>query len=173
MPDNNTRAIAHFSLPRPDWYDSDGRINKTALIVNFNALESRINLLSGLKVTPISAPDINDISLEDVTLESDDNKIVNLRSLINILNFKNIPFNVEFDGTKLKKLNFYNDSYQLVTLSDITITPRRYIFLNTALDNIISRDNYSPSYGTLIGCYQNGMVYVTSGNNLIDKLQIG
>ena len=47
-----------FALPRPDWYDQEGRIYKDALIENFNALEEKLIEISKLDAFDTQMPDI-------------------------------------------------------------------------------------------------------------------
>ena len=70
--------IEKLTLPRLDWYDSEGRINKDALIENFNAIEAKINEISDVSAFTIIAPDFSTFNYDDTTLESADNKIVNI-----------------------------------------------------------------------------------------------
>ena len=39
---NNAYIVEELVLPRPDWYDTEGRIYKDALIENFNAIEDKL-----------------------------------------------------------------------------------------------------------------------------------
>ena len=97
--------VTPFELPRPDWYDSDGRIYKDALIENFNAIEARLKQLSALGQQVIGQGgeiiDTSDIHLDDVTLEDLPNKILNLRSFLTIMDLFNYPIELSFNGKKV------------------------------------------------------------------------
>ena len=71
--------LEHFTLPRTDWYDEEGRIFKDVLIENFNALEKKLNELNALNAFEITLPDFNSIDYPDVTPDSDEDSIVNLK----------------------------------------------------------------------------------------------
>lgn len=112
-------AIDKFTLPRPDFYDSDGRIYKDRLIENFNALESKLLELQSL--APIETPtiDFDGIVLDEVNLsDTDDTKLVSLKSLCNILGLIDMPFNILVDGLTIKSVSYYNHSYDKITVTN-------------------------------------------------------
>lgn len=151
-----------FELPRDDWYDDRGRLYKDAIIENLNAIEDKLNELAAIDAFDAEAPDVSTLSLEDVTLESEDNKIVNLKSLVDILDIVNYPMELEFEGTKIKKISYYNSSYSYVTRTNITTnlnSENNYLFYNFS-DNTV-RVSSSVSIGaneTLLACYVDGRV---------------
>lgn len=172
--DNDGRVIERLVLPRPDWYDEAGRINKDALIANFNAIEAKLNELARVSAFDISAPDFSTFNYDDTTLESPDNKIVNLRSFIDIMNIKGMPLVCDWDDKVLKKLQYYNDSYSLVTISDADLSElgtnnKIWVYLDYSDDLVyISSDGTNPNSDILIACYDNGIVHSLGGLNLID-----
>ena len=151
-----------FQLPRDDWYDSDGRLYKDAIIENLNAIEDKLNELAAIDAFDADIPDISTLSLDDVTLESEDDKIVNLRSLINILGLINYPMELEFQGTRIAKISYYNSSYQYITRTNITTNltdENKYLFFNFSNnavrvdDEVVIGENE-----TLLACYIEGRV---------------
>ena len=94
-------TLEHFKLPRDDWYDTVstdpetgeiiGRLYKEALIENFNAIEAKLNELSGLTAYETQVPDFSNYNYEDVTLDSPNNKVVNLQSFLKIMNLIGVP----------------------------------------------------------------------------------
>lgn len=174
MANSNNEQIEPLSLPRLDWYDSEGRINKTALIENFNAIEEKLSELSNLALTSILIPDFNYFSFDDTTLESDDNRIVNLRSFIDIMNLKGMPLVITFDDKVLTKLQYYNDSYSRVeitnvNLSELGVDGKVYIYLDYSEDMVyISDDGTNPNNDVLIACYDDGVIHTLSSFRLVD-----
>lgn len=169
-----SEPIERLTLPRLDWYDSEGRINKDALIENFNAIESKLNELAKVSAFDISAPDFTSFEYDDTTLESEDNKIVNLKSFIDILNLKGFPIVCNFADTKLKKLQYYNDDYELVTITDADLSElgtnsKIWVYLDYSEDIVyISDDATNANNDILIACYDDGVVYSTGTMGLID-----
>ena len=158
--------ISNFTLPRTDWYDNKGRINKTALIENFNAIEAKLIELSSMDRFEAVPIQFDSLELDDVTLNSDNNLVVNLKSLVDILDFKYYPFNITFSGKKLMNLNYYNDDYELVTVTNKTFTANEgdkiYFDFNTgSVRNSIGTDGY------LLGVYTQGQVFALESNNYI------
>lgn len=114
-------AMDYFELPRPDWYDSEGRIYKDRLIENFNAIEEKLQGIREADGVDVTEVDFSDIDIPDVTLASDDNKIVNLNSFLTIMNLQDgYPIHLEFNGTKVASVK-YSNSGVLTTLSDISL----------------------------------------------------
>lgn len=164
----------NFSLPRTDWYDSDGRIYKDALIENFNAIENVLNELQALTPYNITPPDFNTISYTDVTLSSDDNKVVNLKSLIDILNLKGVPIEMEFTSNVCKTISYYNNDYDLITITDFTLSDlgvegKNFIYLDYTEDMIyVSSDTKNANGDVLIGYYVDNNVYHTLSSVFVD-----
>jgi len=166
--------LERLTLPRLDWHDSEGRINKDALIENFNAIETKINELAAISAFDITAPDFSTFSFDDVTLESPDNKIVNLKSFIDIMNLKGFPIVCTWDGKVLKKLQYYNDNYQLVTITNTNLSSlgtngQIWVYLDYSEDMVyISANGSNPNNDILLACYDNGVVHSIGGLGLID-----
>lgn len=155
-------TIEPFVLPRLDWYDKDGRIYKDALIENFNALEAKLTELGQLDAFDNPLPDISALSLKDVTLKDDDNKVVNLRSFLNIFNLINYPIELTFSGTKIKKISYWNSSYAYITRTNVTTNlteENKYLFYNFSNSTVRVDDEATIQEGeTLLGVYVDGRV---------------
>lgn len=125
-------TLEHFNLPRQDWYDvvsTDektgeirGRIYKDRLIENFNAIETKLNEITKLQPYNTKYPDISKFIYSDVTLDSDTNKVVNLKSFIDILGLKNTPLVVQFGDKRLIRLTYYDSNYKLKNISNIDLS---------------------------------------------------
>lgn len=131
---DTNRHIEPLALPRPDWYDQVsvdettgeiiGRIYKDALIENFNAIEEKLNYLGTLEAKDIVLPVFSEMDYPDVTLESpDNNKVVNLKSLLTILNCIGIPLECDMSGSNvIAKLSYYSTDMSKVQLKNIRLT---------------------------------------------------
>lgn len=125
-------TLEHFNLPRQDWYDvvsTDektgeirGRIYKDRLIENFNAIENKLNEIIKLQPYNTKYPDTSKFIYSDVTLDSDTNKVVNLKSFIDIMGLKNTPLVVQFGDKKLSRLSYYDNDYKLKNISNIDLS---------------------------------------------------
>jgi len=113
-------AIEPFVLPRLDWYDEEGRIYKDALIENFNALEAKIQEVNALSAFSSTIPDISTIHLDDVTLSDDLNKIVNLKSFLEIFDLIRYPIELTFSATKIKRLAYWDENYDYIEKSNLS-----------------------------------------------------
>lgn len=135
----------YFKLPREDWYDEKGRIYKDALIENFNALEQKLLQLARLSAFITEAPDISGIEFEDVNLEdSEDNKLVNLKSFLTIMNLINFPTELTFSGKTCTKLSYWSEEYRYVTLTNKKIPcsdALPYIYFNFATKEFIANNS--------------------------------
>lgn len=155
-------SLEPFVLPRLDWYDEDGRIYKDALIENFNAIEAKLIELGQLDAFDNPLPDISTLSLSDVTLEDEDNKIVNLKSFIDIFGLINYPIELTFSGTKIKKLSYWNSSYSYITRTNIATNlteENKYLFYNFSNATVRVDDEATiQSNETLLGVYIEGRV---------------
>lgn len=105
--------IERFKLPRDDWYDEAGRIYKDVIIENLNACESKLLEMAKLEPVGVTPPDISSVVYPDVTLSSDEDCIVNLRSLANILNFKNYLIEINTSATTVLKAAYFDDNFKL------------------------------------------------------------
>ena len=154
--------IELFKLPRPDWYDKDGRIYKDALIENFNALEEKLIEISKLDAFDTQMPDITNMDYPDTTLASADNKIINLRSFLNMTGLIGYPIECTFSGTMATKVAYWNEAYEYKNIENQETNAGEsnpYIYLNYK-DNIVSASasSITPLNSTLIACYDGGVV---------------
>lgn len=160
--DDDFPVQQYFDIPRKDWHDELGRINKDALIENFNAIEEKLVELSELSAFTTEVPDISGVVFEDVTLESDDNKIINLRSFLNLVPIIGFPLVLSFEGKKLKKCSYWSPNYVYETISNETLNvsnTNKYVYLNYVNKEIIcSSSETTPSDCKLIGVYENSKV---------------
>ena len=123
--------LEHFKLPRDDWYDTVstdpetgeiiGRLYKEALIENFNALENKFNELSSLTAYETQIPDFATYDYDDVTLDSEANKVVNLKSFLTIMHLIGVPLDISFSGKICKKISYYDNNMRLHTITNQTI----------------------------------------------------
>lgn len=157
--------IEKFELPRKDWYDSEGRIYKDALIENFNAIEAKLLDISRLDVFITELPDFNKIEYPDVTLDDDDNKVVNLKSFLEITGIVNYPIECVFNGTTCKRIAWWGNDYKYhVVENDSTAakasTPYIYFNPNPTDGNHVfaSSSNTTPSGCQFIGFYDSGRI---------------
>lgn len=100
-------TLEKFDIPRKDWHDKEGRIYKDALIENFNAIETKLIELQNVSPLVVSEVDWNTIDIPDVTLDSEDTSLINLKSLINILGLDKYPAVCEVSGLTITKLVWY------------------------------------------------------------------
>lgn len=165
-----------FKLPRLDWYDSDGRIYKDALIENFNAIEEAFLELQSLGNLEIEDVNWNNVHLADVTLSSDNNKIVNLRSLINILKLDSMCFNESFTGKKCNSIEYYKGGVKkTLTNKTLTLAEGDFIFLSVANDrldvvkpaNVANKISSEPT-AILVGQYAGGQVNIKGSSKKIN-----
>lgn len=168
-------AIDKFELPRLDWHDAEGRIYKDALIENFNAIEAKLIELSGLTPLDIILPDISNMTYEDVTLASPDNKVVNLKSFVDIMQIKGFPLVCEFNGKTLARLDYYDEEYKRKNLTDVELNDlgtdgKNYVYLDYSEDTVyVSDDNSNPNGDILIGVYADGIIYGSNkGKGYVD-----
>ena len=163
--------IDNFSLPRNDWVDEEGRIYKDALIENFNAIEAKLQELQSLNVFEVTLPDASDIQIdEDVTLDSDDDKVVNLRSFLAITKLNNYPVECSFSGTKLTKLSWWNNNtYKTITNTETNCsTTNKFIYFDPNNSTITATSNTSPATNKiLIGVYSGGQILGINSNNYL------
>jgi len=169
-----SESIERLVLPRTDWYDAQGRIYKDALIENFNAIENKCNEMLALSAFEVNQPDFSTFEFDDTTLESPDNKIVNLKSFMNIMNIAFYPLTLEFSGAKLAKLEYINDEFQFITITNRTLTGlgeggKNYIYLRKSDGSILVTSSTNPTDNhILLGVYSNGRIYHIGGLGLID-----
>lgn len=154
--------IELFRLPRPNWYDKEGRIYKDALIENFNALEAKLIEISKLDAFDTKLPDIASMEYPDSTLASADNKIVNLRSFLRMTGLVGYPIECVFSGTMATKVSYWNETYEYKNIENQETNAGEsnpYIYLNYK-DNVVtaSASSITPANSTLIACYDGGIV---------------
>ncbi len=171
--------ILKFELPRLDWCDQSGgtdqatgevigRIYKDALIENFNAIEAKSLELQKLDVLDISIPEPSGFIYNDSNLEtSDNNQVINLRSLIKILDLEGYPIELAFNGAMCSKCKFYklvdDDEVKIVNLTNINTgatVSRCYMYIDLDNETVISSTdkNLSPSRYKFIGMYTGSKV---------------
>ena len=153
-------TIDNFSLPVPQWYDNEKRIYKDRLIENFNAIEAKLLEISKLDAFRVEPPDFSTIDIPNVTLDSPDDSIINLRSLLVLLTGNTLayPLSCEFEGTLLKQVSFFSfPDYRYVIKTDIETNANatnRYVFMDFTTGNIsVSSDPARPENGRLIGVF--------------------
>lgn len=161
-------TLEHFELPRDDWYDTvstdektgqiRGRIYKDRLIENFNAIESKLNELTNLQPYNTKYPDTSKYVYSDTTLNSETNKVVNLKSFIDIMHLKNVPLAVEFDGTILRRLAYYSDEYKPVVIANIQIedvsTDKPFIVASVGDQTVVATADVTEiADGVILGKY--------------------
>lgn len=152
--------ITKFELPRLDWHDQEGvdeatgeiigRLYKDALIENFNAIENKSLELQKLDVLNISIPEPDGFIYNDSDLDtSDNNQVINLKSLIKILNLEYYPLSLSFNGTVCTLCEYYKlvtDAQETDKVVKVSIknnnssanNSRPYIYIDSYTDNITS-----------------------------------
>ena len=160
---NEQQQITNFELPRPDWHDSKGRIYKDALIENFNAIEAKLTDIAKLSAVSTDIPDISGVTFDDVTLGSDNEMIVNLRSFLKLFPIVGYPVECQFTGITAKRVCYWKEDGTYKVLSNKKISSAnsssKWIILDYANDTITSSSNPTTN-GTekLIGCYCEGEI---------------
>ncbi len=160
---NMTEQLQPFVLPRLDWYDEDGRIYKDVLIENFNAIEAKLLEMSKLDPVSVDPPDISGTVFPDVTLESDDDCIVNLKSLAEILKFINYPIEIRVSGNKVVRVAYFDSNYHYNVIQNKTPTgiseTNKFIYINTSDNEIKATSSYNTALnGIIIGVYHDGII---------------
>lgn len=162
----------YFELPRLDWYDDKGRIFKDRLIENFNALEEKLLQLARLKVYEMEPPVISGIVFPDTTLESDDNKIVNLKSFLEITGLMNYPLELVFTGKTCVKLCYWTNEYKYASIENKKINcsdEKPYIYFNFNTREFIPSDSTeTPEDCKFIAFYTNDKIIGLNNNDYID-----
>lgn len=178
--DNGKVQIEKFVLPRLDWHDEVdkdtdtqeviGRIYKDALIENFNAIEAKANEIQAIGIFDVPIPEPpSDLEYPDTDLENSElNQIINLRSLVKILDLEYYPIRCTFSGTTCTECKYYkfNDSaktdLKIVNLKNVSTgatTSSPYIYIDKQRDTIVSASGVSNAQNyTLIGMYTGGKV---------------
>lgn len=161
--------ISRFELPNKNWYDEKGRIYKEALIENFNAIEAKLLEITALDAFKTEIPDVSTIDYPDVTLESPNNKIINLKSFLDITKVVGYPIECEFSGTTAKKVAYWNSNgeYKIIEDEDTNATSsNKYVYLNYVDNKVFANDSsVNPENSNLIGVYVGGIIkHVNSFN---------
>lgn len=161
MSENNT--LQPFQFPRDDWYDSEGRIYKDVIIENLNAAESKLLELADLDLSSIALPDIENVTYPDTTLSSSENKIVNLRSFLNITGSTNYPVELSFNGTKVDKLAYWGRDFVYHKISNTSTgasATQPFVIFNPVEGTVSSVAAFptSDSEDMLIGYFENGSI---------------
>ncbi len=175
--------LTHFELPRADWHDQVsidpktgeiiGRIYKDALIDNFNAIEKKALEIQGLDVLDISIPDPSSEieSYPDTSLEEEDNnnQIVNLKSLVSMLQINGYPIELQFSGAICTNCKYYwnknGTEVDVVSLSNINTganSNNKFLYLKPQEKTIVSTSTDINQQGyVFIGMFVNGRVIHT------------
>ena len=170
--------LEEFKLPVPLWYDSQGRIYKDRLIENFNAIEQRLIYISKLNSTVESVPDISKVVYPDVTLSDNDNKIINLKSFLDIMHLYNYPIELVFSGDNIcSKVAYFDNNCKYIVLPKDgngikldTSNTNKYIYLDYVNGNVFATgESTTPEGCTFIGVYDNGRIM---GINTSDYINI-
>ena len=155
--------IERFKLPRDDWYDEAGRIYKDVIIENLNACESKLLEMAKLEPVGITPPDISSVVYPDVTLSSDEDCIVNLRSLANILNFKNYLIEINTSATTVLKAAYFDDNLNYVVITNATVdglsSTNKYAYIDKSTKTIKASSSPNTALGGIfIGVYDGSMI---------------
>ena len=155
--------IERFKLPRDDWYDEAGRIYKDVIIENLNACESKLLEMAKLEPVGVTPPDISSVVYPDVTLSSDEDCIVNLRSLNNILNFKNYLIEINTSATTVLKAAYFDDDLNYVVITIATVdglsSTNKYVYIDKSTKTIKSSSSPNTALGGIfIGVYDGSMI---------------
>ena len=165
-------TIDNFSLPVPQWYDSENRIYKDRLIENFNAIEAKLIELSELDAFRVEPPDFSTINIPDTTLSSPDDSVVNLKSFIDITGVLGYPVACEFEGTTCKRVALWTTEYKYIVKSNVETNANetnKFVFIDRITGDITTSANPErPANGTLIGVYCNDKVV-----GIYDNIDIG
>lgn len=164
-----TGELDNFSLPRDDWYDSDGRIYKDVLIENLNAIEAKLNELNSLTGFEISLPATSEIVYPDTTLNSNDDEIINLKSFLEITGLINYPLELKSSGTTIERISYWSSGYSYVTKRNVTTTANNnnpFIVMdsNGNISAVASIDQNTPP---IIGFFENGKIMGLNDKNNI------
>lgn len=165
-------TIDNFSLPVPQWYDSEDRIYKDRLIENFNAIEAKLIELNKLDAFRVEPPDFSTIDIPDTTLSSPDDSIVNLKSFVDITGTLGYPVACEFEGTVCKRVALWTTEYRYIIKSNVETWANginKFVFIDRITGDITASANpQRPANGTLIGVYCDGKVV-----GIYDDIDIG
>ena len=151
-----------------NWYDPEtGRIYKDVLIKNFNAIEEHINELSGITISDIALPEVTGLELDDVSLTDvdSDNKILNLRSYLSIMDIVNLPLVVRTDGNiKITRVEYYGSDYKYHAVNNETdLIPNEtypFVYLNYNNHSLTISDlENTPTNCVLVGVLINNKLY--------------
>lgn len=151
-----------------------GRLYKEALIENFNAIEAKLNELSGLTAYETQVPDFSNYNYEDVTLDSSNNKVVNLQSFLKIMNLIGVPIECRFTGKLCNKVTYYDKNMRYHTivnqkLDDLGTGGKVYIVLDSSNDTVSAVSDITDLTNKfLLGVYDNGRVYNLRSTGLVD-----
>lgn len=155
--------VERFELPRDDWYDEQGRIYKDVLIINLNACEQKLFEIQGLDAFDVEPPDISSIVYPDTDLTSEDDCIINLKSFLTIMNLVNYPMELQISGKKIRKVTYWNSSYQYITISNVVpeniSEDNPYVYVDLTDEEIKATNNPSTAVnGILLGVFENGII---------------
>lgn len=165
--------IERFKLPRDDWYDEAGRIYKDAIIENLNACESKLLEMAKLEPVGVTPPDISSVVYPDVTLSSDEDCIVNLRSLANILNFKNYLIEINTSATTVLKAAYFDDNLNYVVLTNATVdglsSANKYVYIDKSTQTIKASSSPNTALsGIFVGVYDGSIIRTIHDNSKVN-----
>lgn len=115
------KKLEHFVLPRLDWYDEEGRIYKDRLIENFNAIEEMCKTIQNIPAFDLNIPDLSEYIFPDVTLADADNKVVNVRSFMEMTQSAFFPLDIDMSITRVRKVTYRDADGELCILGDFDI----------------------------------------------------
>lgn len=168
---NGTKTVQEKIPPKGEIV---GRLYKEALIENFNAIENKLNELSGLTAYETQVPDFSNYNYEDVTLDSPNNKVVNLQSFLKIMNLIGVPIECRFTGKLCNKVTYYDKNMRYHTivnqkLDDLGTDGKVYIVLDSSNDTVSAVSDITDLTNKfLLGVYDNGRVYNLRSTGLVD-----
>lgn len=161
--------ISLFVLPRTDWVDAEGRIYKDALIENLNAIEAKLQEISGLDIFDITLPDISSITVPDTTINSSDDSVINLRSFLNMVGINDYPIECSFNGTKLTKLTWWHNYHynRKTNVETGASSTDKWVFFMPEDGTVGSTNGSLPSGAVLIGMYTGSKVRGINSNKMV------
>lgn len=169
-------ALEKFDIPRKDWYDKEGRIYKDALIENFNAIEEALNGLQQLSPFVVGEIDWNEIDIPDVTLNSPDASLINMKSFISMLGLDKYPLVCDVSGLTITRMVwYYNGTRHTLTNKKLSISNGQFVWFKPADGSIsvISADTAASNMsngvaGWLLGACYAGELKLLHPANIID-----
>lgn len=165
--------IERFELPRDDWHDEDGRIYKDVIIENLNACEAKLLEMAKLEPAGVTPPDISSVVYPDVTLSSDEDCIVNLRSLANILNLKNYLIEINTSATTVLKAAYFDNNLNYVVINNTGVSglsrTNKYVYIDKSTKTIKASNSPNTALsGIFIGVYDGSIIRTIHDNSKVN-----